>query len=207
MCLNHNILCIAHIYVYIDIVLLSDWWWKARLGKCYYQLGLYRDAEKQFKSALRQQDMIITYLELSKIYLRLDQPNTALDNYKKAAEKFNGIYPLCAFICSFPHIKLLIAVHLLIKPVLLLLLLSALAHYKKVLIYDASSAEALACLASHHFYTDQPEIALRYYRRLLQMGVNNTELWNNLGLCCFYASQVHSRSLVAHCYADRVYLL
>ena len=21
------------------------------------------------------------------------------------------------------------------------------------------------------------------------MGVNNTELWNNLGLCCFYASQ------------------
>jgi tetratricopeptide repeat protein 8 len=24
-----------------------DWWWKARLGKCYYQLGLYRDAEKQ----------------------------------------------------------------------------------------------------------------------------------------------------------------
>jgi tetratricopeptide (TPR) repeat protein len=22
-----------------------------------------------------------------------------------------------------------------------------------------------------------------------QMGVNNAELWNNLGLCCFYASQ------------------
>lgn len=33
----------------------KDWWWKARLGKCYYQLGLYRDAEKQYKSALRQQ--------------------------------------------------------------------------------------------------------------------------------------------------------
>lgn len=31
--------------------------------------------------------------------------------------------------------------------------------------------------------------ACRYYRRLLQMGVSNTELWNNLGLCCFYASQ------------------
>jgi tetratricopeptide repeat protein 8 len=29
----------------------------------------------------------------------------------------------------------------------------------------------------------------RYYRRLLQMGVTNTELWTNLGLCCFYASQ------------------
>lgn len=21
------------------------------------------------------------------------------------------------------------------------------------------------------------------------MGVNNTELWNNIGLCCFYSSQ------------------
>src|SRR5689334_17302600 len=29
----------------------------------------------------------------------------------------------------------------------------------------------------------------RYYRRLLQMGVTNSELWNNVGLCCFYASQ------------------
>jgi tetratricopeptide repeat protein 8 len=32
-------------------------------------------------------------------------------------------------------------------------------------------------------------MSVRYYRRLLQMGVNNTELWNNLGLCCFYSSQ------------------
>ena len=26
-------------------------------------------------------------------------------------------------------------------------------------------------------------------RRLLQMGVHNTELFTNLGLCCFYAQQ------------------
>ena len=26
-------------------------------------------------------------------------------------------------------------------------------------------------------------------RRLLMMGCTNSELWNNLGLCCFYASQ------------------
>lgn len=32
-------------------------------------------------------------------------------------------------------------------------------------------------------------MSIRYYRRLLQMGVNNTELWNNIGLCCFYSSQ------------------
>lgn len=59
----------------------KDWWWKARLGKCYYQLGMFRDAEKQFQSALKQQEMISTYLELSKIPLRLDQPNQALVSY------------------------------------------------------------------------------------------------------------------------------
>jgi tetratricopeptide repeat protein 8 len=32
-------------------------------------------------------------------------------------------------------------------------------------------------------------MSIRYYRRLLQMGVNNTEVWNNLGLCCFYSAQ------------------
>ena len=65
----------------------------------------------------------------------------------------------------------------------------ALAFYRSVLDLDASHIEAIACTAAHHFYSDQPEIAIRYYRRLLQQGVNNTELWNNIGLCCFYASQ------------------
>ena len=26
----------------------NNWWWKARLGKCYYKMGMLRDAEKQF---------------------------------------------------------------------------------------------------------------------------------------------------------------
>lgn len=38
------------------------------------------------------------------------------------------------------------------------------AVYKKVLALDASNIEAIACLASHHFYGDQPELALKYYR-------------------------------------------
>ena len=91
----------------------------------------------------------------------------------------------------------------------------AVTYYKRVLALDASNVESVACLAANHFYSDQPEISLRYYRRLLQvssrervhlrahpsipdangprrhrqMGVNNTEMWNNLGLCCFYSSQ------------------
>ncbi len=68
----------------------KDWFWKSRLGKCYYQLGMLREAERQYKSAINHQDMITTYLELSKIYLRLDQPNQALDNYMRASEKYQG---------------------------------------------------------------------------------------------------------------------
>ncbi|KAG2451608.1 hypothetical protein HYH02_003389 [Chlamydomonas schloesseri] len=183
----------------------QDWWWKARLGKCYYQLGLLRDAERQFKSALGQGQgaaaaaaagmvggssgpsgpggnglnggavMISCVLELCKIYLRMDQPNTALEHYTSALGAHPGDSSLLLGVA-----RVYDALGDAEK---------AVAFYKNVLFHDASNVEAIACLAAHHFYTDQPEIALRYYRRLLQMGVTNSELWNNLGLCCFYASQ------------------
>lgn len=57
----------------------KSWWWKARLGKCYFKLGLFRDAEQQFRSSLKIQPIINTYLDLCNVYLRLDVPNTALD--------------------------------------------------------------------------------------------------------------------------------
>ena len=40
----------------------------------------------------------------------------------------------------------------------------ALALYRRVLLVDGSNVEAVACLASNHFYTDQPEVALKYFR-------------------------------------------
>ncbi|XP_030307811.1 tetratricopeptide repeat protein 8 isoform X2 [Calypte anna] len=116
----------------------KDWWWKVQIGKCYYRLGLYREAEKQFKSALKQQDMVDTILYLAK----------EMNDISSAAE-----------------------------------------YYKDVLKQDNTHVEAIACIGSNHFYSDQPEIALRFYRRLLQMGVYNCQLFNNLGLCCFYAQQ------------------
>ena len=51
---------------------------------------MYRDAEKQLKSALKQEDRVDTYLYLSKVYVRLDQPLTAIETYKQALEKFPG---------------------------------------------------------------------------------------------------------------------
>lgn len=41
---------------------------------------------------------------------------------------------------------------------------AALPLYKRVLQLDASNVEAMACLAAHHFYNDQSEVALRFYR-------------------------------------------
>lgn len=62
----------------------KNWWWKARLGKCYLKLGMLRDAEKQFRSSLKSQPIVTTYLELVNVYLRLDLPNTALDLLEEA---------------------------------------------------------------------------------------------------------------------------
>ena len=52
------------------------------------RLGMYRDAEKQLKSALRDQDVVDTYLYLCKVYRRLDQPLTATEVYKKVEHGF-----------------------------------------------------------------------------------------------------------------------
>ena len=43
--------------------------------------------------------------------------------------------------------------------------------YKRILYYNNYNFEAIACIGSHHFYSDQPEIAF---------GLNSAELWNNL---------------------------
>lgn len=153
----------------------KNWWWKARLGKCYFKMGLLREAEQQYRSSIKIQPIINTYLDLCNVYLRLDIPNTALELLHEAIENFT----------AEPRLLLGIArIHdMLNMPD------DAIAFYKKVLVLDASNVESIACLGAHLFYSDQPEMSIRYYRRLLQMGVNNTEVWNNIGLCCFYSGQ------------------
>ena len=38
----------------------QDWWWKARIGKCHFKMGVIKDAERQFISSLKDQHMITT---------------------------------------------------------------------------------------------------------------------------------------------------
>ena len=155
----------------------GDWWWLARLGKAYYQLGVFRDAERQFKASLSQRMMTETVLELGKVYQRLDQPRAAIDLYLDALASAN--------LANSLHVHLSLGrIHDALGNTE-----EALASFKNALHTDASCIEAIASLGAHFFYADQPEIALRFYRRLLQTGVMSAALWNNLGLCCFSAGQ------------------
>lgn len=153
----------------------SDWWWKVALAKCYYRLGMYRDAEKQLRSALKTDEFIDIYLHLAKVYCRLDQPLAAVDVYQQALKQFPGETTLLTGIARIHEG--------------LGKMDDAVKFYKEVLKSGNMHVEAIASIATHHFYSDQPEIALKFYRRLLQMGVYNAELFNNLGLCCFFAQQ------------------
>ena len=61
----------------------EDWYWKVQMGKCYFRLGMFRDSEKMFKSALKQQEMIDTFLLLAKVYIRLVKMSFEYINFSK----------------------------------------------------------------------------------------------------------------------------
>ena len=100
--------------------------------------------------------MVVTSLELAKVYIKKDQPLKAIETYKKGLEahKFEvslltGISRIHELLNDSPASN---------------------AFCKKVLQLDNSHRESIATLGSYHFYTDQPEIALRFYRRLISTG-------------------------------------
>ncbi|KAI9351372.1 hypothetical protein BDR26DRAFT_929831 [Obelidium mucronatum] len=66
--------------------------------------------------------------------------------------------------------------------------------YKSVLQDESYNVEAMSCLASSYFINNQPEIAERYFRRILQTsgGKETSNLLNNIGLCGFYSQQYDS---------------
>jgi len=172
-----------------------DWWWKERLGKCYFQLGMFRDAEKQFLSSQKNCGTVLATLDLCKVrcnplqqeqrscalcaevsaltkpsfslssiqvYMKMDQPLKALEAYEKSLKEHKTSVSLLLGMSrchdSVNNFE------------------EALSLYKRVTQLEPSNVEALACLANDHFYNDQPEIALRYYRRLLQVRTRRAEL-------------------------------
>ncbi|KAI3378136.1 hypothetical protein SNEBB_007081 [Seison nebaliae] len=153
----------------------KDWWWKLQLGKCYFRLGMVKEAQRQFESSLKQQTMIETILLLGKLYIYIDQPLKAIEIYTDGLKN---------------HEK---------QPILLTHLgriyeslnntSKFIETYGLVLNVDMSNIEAMTCIANHYFYNNEPEVALKFYNRLLFMGIQKSAVYNNIALCCFYSQQ------------------
>jgi len=157
----------------------SDWWWKAVLGFSYYSLGMMGDAERQFVSALRGAPWNVGLkLHAGRVSIRMDQPSAALKVYGVVGDGEGGDVSL--FLAAARLQESMGDGE------------SAAALRRRALICDASCVEATACLAASAFYGDQPEVALRLYRRLLLTygtTASPPELWVNLALATFYAGQ------------------
>ncbi|KRT83302.1 Anaphase-promoting complex subunit 3 protein, partial [Oryctes borbonicus] len=143
----------------------KDWWWKVQLAKCYVSLNLVRDAEQQLRSALKQYHHVETFVRLARIYMRLDQPLSAQEICKAGLEVFPNDVTILTELARL---------HEILGDVQ-----SSIKLYRNVVIEDAMNAEAIACIGVYHFYNNQPELALRYYRCLLLLffwnDINGTE--------------------------------
>ncbi|CAF2880839.1 unnamed protein product [Rotaria sp. Silwood2] len=158
-----------------DLYQNKDWWWLVQLGKCYHRLDMLRDSEKQYLLSLEIQPMVDTYLYLARVYLRLDQPLLSISKLKEGLEKFP--YEPCL-------IQAIARIYEGLND-----MAQSIEYYRQVLKLDNTNIEAIACIAANHFYNEQPEISLKFYRRLLQMGVATASIFTNIALCCFHAQQ------------------
>lgn len=153
----------------------NDWWWQARLGKCYFLLGMNTKAVESFKRSLDNQKMSRTYTELCKCHIKEDQPNYAIDKLKTAINLFPYDESLKISLARIYELTGDSA--------------EVVNRYKEVLITNPCNIEAISSISAFNFYSDRPEVSLRFFRRLLQLGVMGIEIWNNLGLACYYAGQ------------------
>ena len=153
----------------------DEYYWKCAYGRCLVRMGLGRQVLQGSTDWCHESNNMDGFLLLAKCYIIIDQPMAAIDIYQRGLERFpNDTYLLTGIARIQEELRQAD---------------TALITYKKVLVYDANNVEAIACIASHFFYTGQPELALVLYRRLLQMGVQSAEVLCNLGLCCLKTQQ------------------
>jgi tetratricopeptide repeat protein 8 len=68
---------------------------------------MFRDSEKQYLSAIKQHTTIDTYLYLSKVYVKLDQPLNSISKLKEANLKFPFETSLIQGIARIQEVNLL----------------------------------------------------------------------------------------------------
>ncbi|CAH8480156.1 unnamed protein product [Heterobilharzia americana] len=152
-----------------------NWWWLLQKARCLYCLGLTREAEHPIKLSLELNPTVESFTLFAFIALRFDQPARALGIYDEGLQKFP---------CDTDLLTGKARIYQKLNDIS-----QSVAVYKTISEIDNMNIESLASIAMYYFYEDQPEISLKYYRRILQYGYESTELYNNLGLCTYYTQQ------------------
>nr|XP_056707135.1 tetratricopeptide repeat protein 8 isoform X2 [Euleptes europaea] len=145
----------------------KDWWWKVQIGKCYYRLGLYREAETQFKSALKQQDMVDTILYLAK---EMNNISAAAEYYKEVLKQDNTHVEAIACIGSNHFYSDQFEI--------------ALRFYRRLLQMGVYNCQLFNNLGLCCFYAQQYDMILSSFERALSLAENEEEVadvWYNLG--------------------------
>lgn len=128
----------------------TSWWWNTQRGRCNIALGKPREAEIFLKTALLQFAHPDIVLLLARVYIKLDQPLAALEVIDKSLENLHN------------DVGLLTQQGRIFE--LMSNLQASARMYRHIAQLEPINAEALACIAVHHFYNNQPEMALLYYR-------------------------------------------
>lgn len=129
---------------------LTTWWWNTQRGRCHITIGKPRDAEIFLKQSFIQFPHPDTALLLARVYVRIDQPLAALETLDAALEKLpNDVGILTQQGRIFELMDNLQA---------------SARMYRHIAQLEPVNVEALASIAVHHFYGNQPEMALMYYR-------------------------------------------
>lgn len=166
-----------------------SWWWYTQKGRCLIAIGNARESENFLKLSMNIIPHPDTILLLARAYCRIDQPIQAIDVCNAGLQKLPNDTSLLK-----QQARILEMVGNLPGSVKI---------YRQIIGLDAVNTEALACIAVHHFYNHQPEMALVYYRRILSLGVNTCEVYCNIGLCCLYGGQL---DLVFNCFQRALHL-
>lgn len=128
----------------------QDWWWDQQIGRCLLTLRYPKRAEAHLLQSLAVYPHSDTYLLLSRVYQRLEQPEKALALISAAVDR----HP---FDVTFRTEQSRIYDNLMKTE-------DAMQIYRLIAKLNPINIEALACIALNYFYDNNPEMALMYYR-------------------------------------------
>lgn len=166
----------------------ADWYYNDRLGRAFYLLGNYGEAERHLRAAVRASPRLDTYLKLASAIAVSGQPQSSLVILRDARERFRVSYAPALAIARLSDI--------------LQSFEASLSAYSECLMKDPSNIEAISSVAAlllqgftfslqkkdaqrqailKSFATERDAIQL--YKRLLMFRSSDPAIWCNIGIC------------------------